>query len=566
MGLLHMTRNKKDNLLYCSKMHVGRSKYLVIATMVLVATMILQSSYAQSDPENLLVKVTAKKWKSITVVKIENSKDNIYSIKLIWLTLQNGVIQSFKSVEGWSAETASNPNTIQFRTDTSPIRPGDSVRFGIKSDQKNPIFKWLILDEDGDEIGGGILDVAKSEAGEEKPASSSSNGKSAETPTEEKPAEKPATDGEKPDTPTVPSVPPAIQILPEVAKPGRVVRISGEGFTPNSKLTVLFDGKPITKLNIGKDGTLRDRILIPKDVVAGAHQISASDTAGRAANLPITVKIDERTIQLTVKTEQQSYKQGQLVKLTGTSKAGAAVQLTVNNPTGIAILSSAVPVDKDGKYSAFIPLSQDATPGDYEIIAFQGAKTVKTSFKVLTISGFQISIVTDKFEYKQGENVKISGKASPNKDVNVKVLAPDGSEVFHNVVKTDSNGSYEVVMPVSSASVLGKYSAMVKVDNEEIAITFTIVQGSVTLTIQTDKEDYRDGELVRISGKGKPNDKVSITIKTPKEELIKMSTNTKTDGSYSALWLVPSTAKIGTYRLYAEQGDARAESVFVISY
>ena len=543
-------------------MHVGCSRYLVIATIALVATMILPSSYAQSEnPESLLVKVTAKSWKTITVVKIENSKDNIYSIKLVWLTLQNGVIQSFKSLSEWSTETASNPNTIQFRTDTNPVQPGESVRFGIKSDQKSPVFKWIILYEDGDELGSGILDVAKQML--ENNTTSDLHSKPQGTPQEVHQPSSNGTEGNH--TPEVNLPQPAIAILPDVAKPGFVVRINGEGFTPNSKLTVLFDGKQITKLDVSIDGTLRNRILIPKDVVNGAHQISVSDTAGRAANISITVKQEERMLQVTVTTEQQSYKQGDLVKITGTAKAGAAVQLTANNPASIAILSLAVPVDREGNYSAFIPLSLDATPGDYEIIAFQEGKTVKTSFRVLTAGGVAVSVVTDKPEYKQGENVKVFGKAPPNKDVNVKVLAPDGSEVFNTVVKADSNGSYEVSMPVSPTSVLGKYSAVAKVDNEEISITFTIIQGSVGLTIQTDKEEYREGELVRISGKGKANDKVSITIKTPKEEEIKMSVNTKADGTYSALWLVPATAKNGTYKISSEQGDARAETAFVVS-
>ena len=545
-------------------MHVSRPRYLVIATMALVATMVLPLSYAQLESsESLLVKVTAKSWKTISVVKIENSKDNIYSINLVWLTLQNGVIQSFKSIDGWSTETASNPNTVQFRTDSKPIQPGESVRFGIKSDQINPIFKWIILDEDGDELGSGILDVAKQI--QENTQSSTSNGKPQET--NPKPEDNPATDGNGQEGQEVPqpSVPPVIYILPEVAKPGFVIRITGEGFTPNSKLNVLFDGRSITRLDVSADGTLRDRVTIPKDTVNGAHQISVSDTTGRAANIPLTIKEDERIVQLTVTTEQQSYRQGQLVKIAGTGKAGAAVQLTANNPVGIAILSLAVPVDSIGKYSAFIPLSEDATPGNYEIVAFQDAKSVKTSFKVETISGQQISVVTDKPEYKQGENVKISGKTSPNKDVNVKVFAPDSSEVFGNVVRSDSNGGYEISMPVSPTSALGKYSAVVKVDNEEIAITFAVIQGSVVLTIQTDKEEYREGELVRISGKGKANERVSIQIKTPREELIPMSTNTKSDGSFSALWLVPATAKNGTYRLLVEQGDARAETLFVVS-
>jgi hypothetical protein len=534
--------------------------------MALVATMVLPLGYAQLESrESLLVKVTGKSWKTISVVKIENSKDNVYDINLVWLTLQNGVIQSFKSIDGWRSETASNPNTVQFRTDSMPIQPGESVRFGIKSDQTNPIFKWIILDEDGDELGSGVLDVAKQMQENTQPITS--NGKPQETQSNDKPV----TDGNAQPVPDVEETPdiklptPVIYILPEVAKPGFVVRITGEGFTPNSKLNVLFDGRSITRLDVSADGTLRDRVTIPKDTVNGAHQISVSDAAGRAANIPITVKEDERIVQLTVTTEQQSYRQGQLVKIGGTAKAGAAVQLTANNPVGIAILSLAVPVDSSGKYSAFIPLSEDATPGNYEIVAFQDAKSVKTSFKVETLSGQQISVVTDKSEYKQGENVKISGKTSPNKDVNVRVFAPDGSEVFGNVVRSDSNGNYEISMPVSPTSTLGKYSAMVKVDNEEIAITFAIIQGSVALTIQTDKEEYREGELVRISGKGKANERVSIQIKTPREELIPMSTNTKADGSFSALWLVPATARNGTYRLLVEQGDARAETLFVVS-
>ncbi len=632
-----MTRNKKDNLLYCNKMHVGRSKYLGIATMVLVATMLLQSSYVQAEnPQNLLVKVTAKNFNSVTVVKVENSKDNIYNIKLVWFTLQNGVIQSFKSADGWSAETASNSNTVQFRTDTNPVKPGESVSFGITSDQKNPIFKWIVLNEAGDQIGSGILDVAKEAGEQEKSGNTGSNGTTAPQNLQATPGNAqitlswsaPASNGgsaitnynvykgtssgqeifvvqlgnvltytdtsvtnevmyyyqvtavnsvgesaksneasanvEKPNVPTVPTVPPEIRVKPEVLMHGHIVKMIGAGFTPDSKTTVLFDGKQIKNLSVDANGKIKGRILLPKGVVDGAHQISVSDTYGRAANISMTVKEEEQIIQLIVNVERQSYKQGELVKITGTGKPGAAVQITVNNPTNVTIISYAVSLDKDGKYSAFIPLNEDATPGHYKIIAFQDQKTVNSSFDVLTERGSQITVVTDKFEYKQGENMKVSGKATPNKDVNIRILAPDGSELFNKVVKTDSNSTYTVSVPISPAFVLGKYSAVVKVDTEEISITFTIVQGSVKLTVQIEKQQYRTGELVRITGKGKANDKISITIKAPEGEPIKMSASTKDDGSYSALWLVPTSATGGTYRVSATQGDATAETGFAV--
>jgi len=563
------TRNKKDNLLYCKKMHVGRSKYLGIATMVLVATMLLQSSYVQAEnPQNSLVKVTAKNFNSVTVVKVENSKDNIYNIKLVWFTLQNGVIQSFKSADGWSAETASNSNTIQFRTDTNLIKPGESVSFGITSDQKNPVFKWIVLDESGDQIGSGILDVAKETEEQEKSGNTGSNNptqqtnnSTQQTNNQTPPNNPPSTEQKKTNVPTGH---PEIRVRPEVITHGHVVKMIGAGFTPNSKVTGLFDGKPSKTLNVDENGKVKGRLVLPKDVVDGAHQISCSDASGRAVNTSITVKEQEQIIQLVVNVERQSYKQGDLVKITGTGKPGAAVQITVNNPTNVTIISYAVPLDKDGKYSAFIPLNEDTTPGFYEIIVFQDQKTIKTSFDVLTGRGSQITVVTDKFEYKEGENMKISGKATPNKDVNVRILAPDGSEMFNRVAKADSNGTYTISVPISPAFVLGKYSAVAKVDTEEISITFTIVQGSVNLTVQIEKQQYRTGELVRITGKGKANDKVSITIKAPQEEPIKMSASTKDDGSYNALWLVPASATSGTYKVSATQGDASAETGFAV--
>ncbi|MFQ5970020.1 MAG: hypothetical protein ACE5J2_05965 [Nitrososphaerales archaeon] len=533
-------------------MRLRYSSYLTIATIGLVATMVLPLSYAQLSDEfsNGLIKITAKSWKTITVVKVENSRDNIYDVKLVWLTLQNGLIRSYKAQSGWNAETAGNPDTIQFRTDNNPTIPGESTRFGIKSDQTSPIFKWIVLDEDGDELGSGILDVSRTiQSQEESPSSSNTTEETAKNEESQRPT---------------PSIKPAIAIIPDTVRAGLVVRLAGEGFMPDSKITVLFDGKPITKLDTASDGTIRNRILIPKDVVSGAHQISVSDASGRAANISVAVKQVDRVAPLTVMTQQATYKQGELVQIIGTGKAGAAVQLTVINPAGIEIFSSAVPVDKDGKFSAFIPLSEDLTTGDYEVAVLQEGKTVKATFKVLTISGFELSVTTDKFEYKQGESVNISGEAPPNKDVNVKVLAPDGSEVFVNTVKVDDSGNYEVSMVVSGTSVLGKYAAVVRVGDEEIAITFAVVRGSVALTIQTDRQEYKDGELVRISGMGKANDKVSITIEMPGKTSIKMTTNSKENGSYSALWLVPATAKNGQYHLIAQQGETIAEAIFVV--
>jgi 5-hydroxyisourate hydrolase-like protein (transthyretin family) len=566
-----MTRNKRDKGLYCRKMDVLMSRYSAIGLVVLVSTMALPLSHAELGVDNGLIKLTANSWKKISVVKVENSRDNIYSVKLVWLTLQNGVIESYKSPEGWVAERSStNPNSIQFRTETGVITPGESARFGFKSDQENPIFQWIVIDEEGDELGSGTLDVKamkeqaakEAEAAKASSVEKSNDGKDSSNSTPQQPSTNGSSNGDKP---IVPTKNPAIAVQADEIRPGVYVRLLGEGFMPDSRMTVLFDGKLIATLRTAPDGTVRDRVKIPSDAVDGAHQIAVSDNTGRAANLPVTVTIKQELFPFIVATEKESYKRGELVKIAGTGKPSAAVSLRAADPSGNSIFTSAVPVGTDAKYTALIPLSETAMTGEYTVFALQEGRTLTIKFKVLTEEGTQLSILTDKFEYMQGESVVISGQGPSNKDVNIRVLDPNGNELFTTTIKSDETGSFAATMIMPQAAVLGKYSVVVKAGNEEIALNFSVIRGSIALTLQTDKNEYRDGELVRISGKGKPNDRVKITILTPKEDRIPMSANTKEDGTYSALWLIQKTAAPGNYEVIAEQGESRIEAFFAVS-
>lgn len=545
-------------------MRTGYSGYLVIATMALVATMIMPLEYVQAQTESLLVKFTAKAWKDTTVLKIENNADNIYDIGLIWFTLEKGVIKSFKTVNGWRGEMGADQKTVQFRTDTAPIKPGKALSFGIKTDQKAPVFKWIILDEAGDELGTGVFDLAKFEQ-MQKETQPTTNG---DTKSDEK------QDNSQPDKTdnsqstvieSKPNIPAAIELKSNTITAGRAVKVMGEGFVANAKLKVLLDGKPIQNIKSNSKGELKGRIIIPADTFGGTHQISIVDGKGRGASASITINEKITVVPFAVRMEQQDYKPGELVKIMGEAAVGMAVQVSVKNPTGLEILAIASSVNKEAKYTVFIPLSESATPGTYDVIVVQESRTVSTTFTVQSLAGSTISLVTDKLEYKQGENVKVSGKTRPNSDVNIRITAPDGSEVFSKALRADSTGSYEVFVPISSSLPVGQYSAIATLEGEEISISFVVVRGSVTLTVATEKEQYRNGELVRISGKGRPGEAVSITIKPPLKDAILMATITKADGAYSSLWLVAAGTDRGIYKVFAEQGEMRAETAFMIS-
>ena len=554
----YIIRNKKDKHAYFRKMHAFSSKYRIIVMIVLVAMMTIPTSYAQFDIiDNALVKITAKSWKTITVVKVENSEDNIYDVRLVRLTLQNGVVKSYKAEDGWISEALSNPNTIQFSADTNLINPGESSRFGIKSDQSKPIFHWIIIDEEGDELGSGTLDVIKALKEEAAKASLTDD-----VNTEQGNSIPPTTNSK--DETKFPDINPAIAVEADIIRPDKYVRLLGEGFMPDSRITVLFDGKLIDTLNTTSDGIIKDRIKIPKDAVDGSHQVSVSDSSGRAANISITVVVEEAMTPFTVTTDKEIYKLGDLVKISGYAIANAAVSLETIDPAGNSIYSSAVPVDNDGEYVAFIQLGLTAVTGNYNISAMQEGRVITTSYNVFTETGYQISIITDKFEYKQGESVIISGQAPPTKKINIQVLNPDTTEIFITDENSDNNGKFMTIMILPDNAQEGKYSIIANTGDDEIVLTFSVVKGSLSISVQTDKNEYREGELVRIGGKGKPNDKVSITIITPKEANIPMNVNTEEDGTYNALWLIQTTTAHGNYQIIVQLGDSRAEIFFTV--
>ncbi len=54
---------------------------------------------------------------------------------------------------GWLGEKT--PQGVIIFTSSEPIKPGESVKFGVKTNESNPGINWKALDKKGEQMGVG---------------------------------------------------------------------------------------------------------------------------------------------------------------------------------------------------------------------------------------------------------------------------------------------------------------------------------------------------------------------------------------------------------------------------
>lgn len=165
-----------------------------------------------------------------------------------------------------------------------------------------------------------------------------------------------------------------------------------------------------------------------------------------------------------------------------------------------------------------------------------------------TAATSRLLIDLDKYEYLPGETVKIivTG-AEPQKMAQVQFL-DGGFILLNNEAWSDSTGTIMYGLKLSNALPSGTYEVRLVSDtvteSQQIRIrapssTDNSNTASSSFTVQTDKSIYHNGEIIDVSGIGKPNTQVVATLTSPAGKVYSANTSTQSDGTY-VLFYSPS--------------------------
>ena len=93
------------------------------------------------------VNVKSFAFEETTIIEVTNDSDESVNSFRIWLG-SDFSFKSFKTEEGWIGEKT--PQGVIIFTSSETIKPGESVKFGVKTDKVEPGINWKALDK-GDE-------------------------------------------------------------------------------------------------------------------------------------------------------------------------------------------------------------------------------------------------------------------------------------------------------------------------------------------------------------------------------------------------------------------------------
>jgi hypothetical protein len=99
---------------------------------------------------------------------------------------------------------------------------------------------------------------------------------------------------------------PSIQIKPEVVEAGKMIVVTGKGFSGNAELAIILGEHESTSIRAEADGSMRAVLMIPATVGDGSFTLKVTDNKNGLATQNVIVK-NSGTLQLTDKEPQQVF-------------------------------------------------------------------------------------------------------------------------------------------------------------------------------------------------------------------------------------------------------------------
>ena len=115
---------------------------ILVFSLLLISSVIIVSNFGTSFADEVIA--TSTGFEHSTILELKNSRGNMANIDTvrIWLSEDNE-FKSFKTEEGWIGKNT--PQGVIVFTSQNEIAPGQSVKFGIKTTENNPVEKLSLI-------------------------------------------------------------------------------------------------------------------------------------------------------------------------------------------------------------------------------------------------------------------------------------------------------------------------------------------------------------------------------------------------------------------------------------
>lgn len=474
-------------------MNKALTKGLFLATLfiaVIFSLVTFTSIHAAEDT----ITATSSTYDGTTIIEYQNPKDSGLNVDSIRVWLDRDVnFKSFKTEKGWVGKKSLS-DVITFAT-TESMKPGQSVKFGIKTDTSNPEISWKVLDEKGNEVA-----TAKTLASIESRPKDESSG-----------IEQNANAGVLDYS--------AFKLIPSDPKVGSSLRVVGEMFAPNADLKFYIGDTNVKSFKTNDDGNFVTTITVPENQPPERTYFIVIDEVGNDVVMDLRVKKSETRIvephesKFSAGIGGTEFIRGQQVKLTGTAIPLSTVTVLILDPNGDQITTIPIEVSINGTFELNEPVPLESPFGEYTIQVTDAENSISLTFNVKTGKRIQLSPIKQIFE--PGEILAINGTAIPNQPLELSIEDPSGLEKDETVIEVDDSGQVYYEFLIDEVVTKGTWIIFAE-QGEEREIIFLGVGGfpEEPILIRADKLNYKNTEDVILEISGPTSSTLSLIVVT----------------------------------------------------
>ena len=441
-----------------------------------------------------VISVNAKGYENTIIIEFENeSTSKIKTVKM-W---PGGEVTftSFKSEPGWGGGKYSDSKLLIF-TATNTLNPGESVKFGLVTDEKVNAMNWKVLDRNDNDVDKGKISI--------QVISETSSDIIEEESKEVEQAKE--TGGELYGTK---------KFIPEKIRPGSDIRLVGSGFGSEKNLKLYLDSTILKSVNTDKQGNFLTTISIPDAHNVGTSEFIIKDESENIQTTSINVEEPKnrflKTSEFEVNSVPAEIRYEETLTISGSAYPQSAIIIAFENNERVLEKTRVVSANANGEWVFEETIERTDNLGEkFVIFKNNNDKTTKS----LTVkSDYLIQISTSAVRYNAGEAVTITGTAEPNKNTTIWIKDQDKKIVHYDVFTSNADGSlnYEFVTDDTFSS--GTYTVIIKQENGSDAALFGIGKYPTSVIVALmEKTNFELNSKAILSIVGPASSNLSITI------------------------------------------------------
>jgi hypothetical protein len=402
---------------------------------------------------------------------------------------------SFKSEPGWGGGKYSDSKLLIF-TATNTLNPGESVKFGLITDEKVNAINWKALDPNDNDIDKGKISIQViSETSSDILEEESKEVEQAKETGDELYGTK--------------------KFIPEQIRSGSDIRLVGSGFGSEKNLKLYLDSTILKSVNTDKQGNFLTTISIPDAYNVGTSEFIIKDEFENIQTTNINVKESKnrflKTSNFEVNSIPAEIRYEETLTISGSAYPQSAIIIAFENNERVLEKTRVISANANGEWVFEETIERTDDLGE-KFLIFKN-KQDKTTKSLTVKSDYLIQISTSAVRYNAGEAVTITGTGEPNDDTTIWVKDQNKKIVHYNVFTSNADGSLNYEFATDDTFSSGTYTVIMKQEGGSDAALFGIGKYPTSVIVALmEKTNFDLNSKAILSIVGPASSNLSITI------------------------------------------------------